>query len=44
MGQLHRSFTDEQVKVILQKYCQGKMRRADIQEIPGIGKNGFSPC
>jgi hypothetical protein len=33
MGQLHKSFTDEQIKVLLQTYCQGKMRRADIQEI-----------
>lgn len=41
MGQLHRSFTDEQVKVLLQKYCQGKMRRANIQEILGIGKTRF---
>jgi transposase len=41
MGQLHKSFTDEQIKVLLQTYCQGKMRRADIQEILGIGKTRF---
>jgi len=41
MGQLHKSFTDEQVKVLRQRYCQGKMRRADIQEILGIGKTRF---
>jgi hypothetical protein len=38
MGQLHKSFTDEQIKVLFQSYRQGKMRRADIQEILGIGK------
>ena len=41
MGQLQKSFTDEQIKVLLQRYCQGKMKRADIQEILGIGKTRF---
>ncbi len=41
MGQLHKNFTDEQIKILLQRYCQGKMRRADIQEILGIGKTRF---
>ncbi len=41
MGQLHKRFTDEQIKVFLQRYYQGKMRRADIQEILGIGKTRF---
>ncbi len=41
MGQLHKSFTDEQIKVLLKRYCQGKQRRADIQEILGIGKTRF---
>ena len=41
MGQLHKRFTDEQIKVLLQTYCQGKMRRANIQEILGIGKTRF---
>jgi len=41
MGQLHKSFTDEQIKALLQRYCQGKMGRADIQEILGIGKTRF---
>jgi hypothetical protein len=41
MGQLHKSFTDEQIKVLLQTYCQGKMGRSDIQEILGIGKTRF---
>lgn len=41
MVQLHKNFTDEQIKVLLQRYCQGKMRRADIQEILDIGKTRF---
>ena len=41
MGQLHKNFTDEQIKVLLQTYCQGKMSRSDIQEILGIGKTRF---
>ena len=41
MGQLHKRFTDEQIKVLLQSYSQGKMRRVDIQEILGIGKTRF---
>ena len=41
MGQLHKSFTDEQIKVLLQTYCQGKMGRSDIQEILSIGKTRF---
>ncbi len=41
MSQLHRRFTDEQVKVLLQGYCQGKMTRADIQDILGIRTTHF---
>lgn len=41
MGQLHKSFTDEQIKVLLHTYSQGKMGRTDIQEILGIGKTRF---
>jgi hypothetical protein len=41
MDQLHRRFTVEQVKVLLQGYCQGTISRADAQEILGIGKTRF---
>ena len=41
MGQLHKRYTDEQIKVLLQGYCQGKMSRADLQEMLGIGKTRF---
>ena len=41
MSQLHKRFSDEQVKVLFQSYCKGKMSRADIQEILDIGKSRF---
>ena len=41
MSQLHKRFSDEQVKVLFQSYCKSKMNRADIQEILDIGKSRF---
>jgi hypothetical protein len=41
MSQTHRRFTDEQVKVLLQGYCQSQFSRADVQEMLGIGKSRF---
>ncbi len=41
MSQLHKRFSDEQVRVLFQSYCQGKMSRADIQEMLDIGKSRF---
>ncbi len=41
MDQLHRRFSDEQVKVLLQSYCQGKIARADLQQMLGIEKTRF---
>jgi hypothetical protein len=41
MSQIHKHFTDEQVKVLFQGYCQGKIKRADIQEILSVGKSRF---
>jgi hypothetical protein len=41
MSQIHRRFTDEQVKVLFQGYCQGQLHRADLQELLGIGKSRF---
>lgn len=38
MDQLHRRFSDEQVKLLLQRYAEGEMARSEIQEILGIGK------
>jgi len=41
MTQLHKRFTDGQVRVLLNGYCQGLLVRAEIQEMLGIGKTHF---
>lgn len=41
MEQLHKRLTDEQIKVLLQSYCRGKMSRAQVQEMLGVGKTRF---
>ena len=41
MTQLHKRFTDDQVKVLLNGYCQGLLARAEIQEMLDTGKTRF---
>lgn len=41
MSQLHKRFTDEQIKVLFQSCCQGQISRADLQEMMGVGKSRF---
>jgi hypothetical protein len=41
VAQLHRRFTDDQVRVLLKGYCQGLLKRAEVQEMLGIGKTRF---
>ena len=41
MSQLHKRFTDDQIKLLFQSYCQGQVGRADLQEMIGIGKPRF---
>jgi len=41
MDQLHRRFTTEQVKVLLQGYCQGMLGRQEIQEMLGTASTRF---
>jgi len=41
MEQIHRRFTAEQVKVLLQGYCQGMITRAEVEDILGISKTRF---
>ena len=36
MGQLHKRFSDERGRVLLQSYCQGKITRADLQDMLGV--------
>ena len=41
MCQLHRRYSPEQIKFLLQAYCQGTVNRVEVQEILGIGKTRF---
>jgi len=41
MEQLHKRLTKEQVKLLIQGYDQGKMSRAEAQEMLGVGKTRF---
>jgi hypothetical protein len=41
MSQLHKKFSDEQVKAILHNYHEGQMTRQHAQELLGIGKSRF---
>jgi hypothetical protein len=41
MGQIHKRFTDEQVRMLFQSYDQGQISRDDVQEILSIGRSRF---
>jgi hypothetical protein len=41
MTQLHKRFTDVQIRVLLQGHCRGVLSRAEVQEVLGIGKTRF---
>jgi transposase len=41
MDQLHRRFTDDQIRLLYQRYCEGMMSRTEIEETLGIGKTRF---
>jgi hypothetical protein len=41
VGQLHKRFTVEQVKVLFQSYIQGTIARAEVEEILQINKTRF---
>jgi len=41
MAQLHKRFTDQQVKDLMQRYLKNELKRAHIQEILKIGKRQF---
>ena len=41
MDQLHKRFTDEQVKLLLQRYCEGLLDRTTVEEVLGVGKTRF---
>ena len=41
MAQLHKKFSDNQIKELIGRYLEGKIKRADIQKVLGIGKTRF---
>ncbi len=41
MGQVHKRFSNEQVRVLFQSYCQRRITRNDLQELLGIEKTRF---
>lgn len=41
MGQLHKRFTNEQVKLLLEGYVQGRIARAEVEGILEINKTRF---
>lgn len=41
MSQIHKRFSDDQVRAFFQSYCQGTLSRADVEEVLEIGKTRF---
>jgi hypothetical protein len=41
MSQLHKKFSDDQVRAFFHSYCQGTLARTAIQEVLEIGKTRF---
>ena len=41
MTQLHKRFTDEQIRLLFKRYCEGQMSRNEIEEIIGLSKTRF---
>ncbi len=41
MSQLHKRFTSDQVKELLERYSKNEIERIYIQEIRGIGRRRF---
>jgi len=41
MTQLHKRFTDEQIRLLFKRYCEGQMSRIEIEEIIGVNKTRF---
>jgi len=41
MDQLHKRFSDEQIRVMLQGYCQALLSRTEIEDMLGVSKSRF---
>lgn len=41
MAQLHKKFTNEQVKDLMKRYLNGEIKREHVQTVLDIGKSRF---
>jgi len=41
MDQLHKRFSVEQIKLLLQRYTEGELSRVELEEVMGVGKTRF---
>jgi len=41
MAQLHKRFTDEQVRDLMKRYSNGEIKREHVQTVLNIGKSRF---
>jgi transposase len=41
MDQMHKRFTNDQIRLLYRRYCEGMMSRMEIEEILGVGKTRF---
>lgn len=41
MDQLHKRFSVEQVKLLMQRYTEGELSSAEVKEVMGVGKTRF---
>jgi hypothetical protein len=41
MTQLHKQFTDEQMRLLFKRFCEGLMTRMEIEEIIDVNKTRF---
>jgi hypothetical protein len=39
--QLHKKFSNDQIKELLERYLHKKIKRSDIQKVLGVGKTRF---
>ena len=39
--QLHKKFSDNQIKELIQRYLEGKVKIDHVQKVLGIGKTRF---
>lgn len=41
MSQLHKNFTDNEVKELIERYIKGQIKRVNLEKILGIKRRGI---